>query len=529
MNEWIGKNNKAFAILRVSSLKQKDNISHDVQLKQVKEHCERYKLDLQNVEKIIESAKDSGDRKRYRKAMALALKQGVRHILFYMSDREARNLTDVEENGRLVRENQIVIHYVRDNLIFHSKSSEAECVMREIQAVQSKAFSRTLSNKVVDVQSMKAESGWYPGNKPPLGYMHEYLKDENGRTKKRGTIIVPDSNPRNINLVRREFALRAEGLSYKAIRERIVAEGLRNSTGYYISAIEKRLKNPFYRGKFEWNDKTYSGNHDLIIATEILKAVDQTLGLRAHKQSNKNGVFSGGFLSCEQCGCQIVYDPKVKVIKSTGETRTFHYYHCTNGRSVHQSMRGMSITEDKIWEGLGSAIGAVALSEEFANDIAVALNEVEFKCQRAIEKQMSEFKEALEQLDRKSSQVLDLFLDGKIDEDRFKREDRRIKEERFRYVDLIEQAQKNLNSACLETAKSILELATSAKSLWLSRSREERRDFLKMTLSNLRLDGATVRYEFKKPFEILCEMKQKSEWRPQGDSNSCILREREVS
>lgn len=71
-----------------------------------------------------------------------------------------------------------------------------------------------------------------------------------------------------------------------------------------------------------------------------------------------------------------------------------------------------------------------------------------------------------------------------------------------------------------ETAKTILELATSAKSLWISKSHQERRDFLDMVLSNPILDGLTVRYELKKPFAVLLKMSEKVEWRALRDSNS---------
>lgn len=43
------------------------------------------------------------------------------------------------------------------------------------------------------------------------------------------------------------------------------------------------------------------------------------------------------------------------------------------------------------------------------------------------------------------------------------------------------------------------------------------------------LDGASVRYELKKPFVTVAEMARESNWRPQGDLNPCIHRERVMS
>jgi hypothetical protein len=85
---------------------------------------------------------------------------------------------------------------------------------------------------------------------------------------------------------------------------------------------------------------------------------------------------------------------------------------------------------------------------------------------------------------------------------------------------LLEKANLAINDASFETAESILELATDAKSLWLSRSEVERREFLSKILSNQVLDGLTVRYDFKKPFAVVAKMAGNEKWRTQRDSNS---------
>jgi hypothetical protein len=84
----------------------------------------------------------------------------------------------------------------------------------------------------------------------------------------------------------------------------------------------------------------------------------------------------------------------------------------------------------------------------------------------------------------------------------------------------LEQLRLSLDSVFKESCKSILELATSAKSLWIRKSPQERRDFLNTILSNPILDGLTVRYELKKPFAVLVEMSEKESWCGRRDSNS---------
>ncbi len=71
----------------------------------------------------------------------------------------------------------------------------------------------------------------------------------------------------------------------------------------------------------------------------------------------------------------------------------------------------------------------------------------------------------------------------------------------------------------MESVKSILELATSAKSLWIRKSAQERKDFLNMILSNPILEGVNVRYELKKPFAVLVKMSEKENWCPGPELN----------
>ena len=77
--------------------------------------------------------------------------------------------------------------------------------------------------------------------------------------------------------------------------------------------------------------------------------------------------------------------------------------------------------------------------------------------------------------------------------------------------------------------KKIIELSTNAESLWNSRSAVEKVEFLKKVISNPVLDGPRIRYDLQKPFAVIVQMSGNLNWRPQGDSNPCILREREVS
>lgn len=515
--EWIGKNKKAIALLRVSSAKQ-DNISHEVQEKEVREYCERNGLELAiEPDYLTESASDSDKRKKYRKFIQNALAKNIRHLLFYMYDRETRNLTDIEANEKLVKQGVIVLHYVRDAKVLHAKSSDSDFLVRDMQAITNKHFIRNLRAKVTDAMRTKAESGWYPSNRPPLGYMTAPIKDENGKEKKRGVIIVPDENSKNVKQVQREFELRAQGYSYMDIRRKIVEENFiphDKVRHYHDSMIEYRLKNPFYYGRFRWQGLEYDGKHELIIPKSILEAVRSRFGKRKNKVdlSGEHGLFMGGWLTCATCGCNVVYDPHKKVLKSTGEVKIFHLYHCTNGKGVHSSMRGMYAKEEDMWEQFRRVVEKVEISPKLAKQITDALNETHEKACATTRKQMEVYRESLKVLEAKEDKAYDAFQEEVIDKDQYRRQVQRIREDRAHLIDLLEKAQLNLNGAYKETVETTLELATNAKSLWNSGSAWERRDFLNRVLSNQVLNGLTVEFDLKKPFQALMRMRQSEEW-----------------
>lgn len=524
MSEIIYRNKNAVAILRVSSRRQKDGISHAVQEERIREYCKENRLSLKEAFTITESAKNSEDRTHYHEAMEFVRKHKHGNVLFYMQDRESRNFTDLEANEKAVLNGEFNIHYVADRKIIHRDSPESDFLTRDFGGIMARGYIRTLRNRVNDAMARKAETGWYPSNNPPLGYVCQKAVDpETGRIKNRGGTIALDPNVNNRRIVLREFELRAEGISYEKIRQTLIQEGL--VTGikahqYRAGAIEHRLKNPFYRGKFYWKDKLYDGKHEIFVPKELMDRVDAMNGLRGpalRREETDHTVLAGGWLKCE-CGCHVVYDPKTKTNKTTGATKTYHYYRCSNGKKAHP--KTANILDEKIWEQFGVLMDQMTISKEFAEDIANALNEMEQKARKVTHMQIAELKEKEKELQKNEDTLFDFLLAKQIDKSDFDKQIGRIRLNRDSLTDQLEVLQNSLTSVVFETAKSILELATSAKSLWITRSAQERREFLNKILSNPVLEGLTVRYELKKPFAVLVKMAGNEKWRTLRDSNS---------
>lgn len=244
----INANPSAVAFLRVSSARQRDNTSHDTQEQEIAQYCAENGLELVRVVRMVESAQHSKKRTQYREGLQWVLKNKVHHVIFYIFDRETRNLTDNEINENLIREGKISIHYARERRVFSKDSSDSDFFLRDVQAVSNKQYIRQHRTKVLDAMLTKAKDGWFPCSRPPMGYVHQRSKTADGRERRRGSVIVPNPNQSIVRMVQREFELRAEGLSVAQIRDRIVREGLITAGRihlYHRSAIEARLRNPF--------------------------------------------------------------------------------------------------------------------------------------------------------------------------------------------------------------------------------------------------------------------------------------------
>jgi len=521
--------NDAIAILRVSSQKQSDNLSHATQLGEIERYCKETGLNLVRNVSIVESAKDSNNRKKYNHEIDYAVKNKIKHIVFSMFDRESRNLTDNERNEILVKSGTLSIHYAHERKVYNGETSDSDFFLRDITAATNKQFIRTITTKVLSGMKTKAEQGWFPGNKPPLGYIHCRATNAQGReNRKAPTTIIPDPNEQKVKQVQREFELRAQGYTYEKIRSIIIKEGYVESdkiNSYYRSPIEARLKNKFYRGFFDWQGIEYKGAHDLVISKEILDTVDATFqerGLQAIVPDNKTlGIFGGGYLKCKICGCNVVHERRIKNNKN-GTTTEYNLYRCSNGKHEHKSLKGMYVSERDIWIYFERAVDEIAITKVLAEKINNTLNATHMKAKETRKREIDNYSQALEVIDAKRDKLFDMYTQGLVDEDDYRRQAERLKDDRRNYTQLLQDVSAEIDDQLLETIKTTIELGLNAKSLWNLGTHEQRKALLDELLLNSTLDGLTVEYDLKSPFKELAELRKndgKAEWYPQQGSN----------
>src|SRR5262249_6206730 len=128
-------------------------------------------------------------------------------------------------------------------------------------------------------------------------------------------------NPRKAPIAQRMFELHSCG-QYSLTRLRVVLRqefGIDLAKGY----LARLLKNPFYAGKFWWEDKLYNGTHTPLVTAERFEQV-QAVFRGYNKPRYKSHDFAyRGLLTCAYDHCKVTAEIK---------KNKYTYYRCTGYR-----------------------------------------------------------------------------------------------------------------------------------------------------------------------------------------------------
>ena len=177
------------------------------------------------------------------------------------------------------------------------------------------------------------------------------------------------------------------------------------------------------------------------------------------------------------------------------------------------------VTEEKLLAQFETAIADITVPEALADEISAVLRETHEVVRQERCREVVKLKEATDDVQAREDRIVAMFIDQKIDEPACQRQRELVHAERHALIDRLAAASEELDDRYLVTADRIFELAKRAPSLWKFRTPEEKREILELVVSNPQLTGSSVRFEMKKPFAVLTEMKQTKDWRAQEDSN----------
>lgn len=195
-----------------------------------------------------------------------------------------------------------------------------------------------------------------------------------------------------------------------------------------------------------------------------------------------------GLIKCAVCGCMITPE------KKKGK---YVYYHCTgyNGKHGAEWLR-----EEDLTAQFAQLFKSLQVPKDIIEEITASL--------RTAHKDKSQFhRTMLDSLHKdynkyqtRIERMYDDKLDGSITEDEYNKKREEFQAAQREITDKISKLGTADEDYYL-TSEYLLQLANRAYDLFISSEAEEKRQLLKLTLQNLKLDGKKLDFELVKPFD----------------------------
>ncbi len=501
---------KAILIARVSTEEQKEaGNSLPAQVARLERYCQNKGFEIIQTCSFDESAYKE-ERTEFDRILDFVIEQKEKiAVCCDKVDRLSRNVFDRRVSVLYERalKDELELHFISDGQIINSQISAVEKFQFSISLGLAKYYSDAVSDNVKRAIEQKLRKGEFPG-RAPYGYINITKPDGN-------TDIIGDEYAARI--VRLAFELYATGAySLDLLRAKIKNE---HGIDWSHSYIDKVLNNPFYYGSMLLKGELYPHRYPPIISKTLydqVKAVKSSYNKKRSKFVGPLPFLYRGIFKCAQCGLSIT--PEI-------HKKKFKYYHCTEYKGKHGAKW---LREEEITEALAKVFKSLQMPKEIALQIIDTLEEVH---KNKAEFHAKRFTDLTKEQISIAKMMDNLYLDklkGRITEseyDKFYTQFRDQVEDVTSKLAQLQEAEDNY----YVTTKCLLEVSSRAYDLFMSSEVEEKRQLIKLVLSNLQVDDGKIVYDVQKPFNLIVNCSDDQVWRPQGDLNPCFRRERAMS
>lgn len=483
---------KAILIARVSTEEQKEaGNSLPAQVVRLEKYCINKGFTILKTCSFDESAYID-QRNEFDKIIDFILEQKEKiAVCCDKVDRLSRNTFDKRISILYEKaiKDEIELHFVSDGQIITSSISATQKFQFSINLGLAKYYSDAISDNIKRALEQKRRKGEW-SSKAPYGYKN--IRHPDGKSD----IMVDDYQSKVVQKIYELYATGAYSmlLICKKIKEDY---GINWSKGY----LDFVMKNPFYSGIMKSNGKLYPHCYPPIISTNLFNQVQEMKSSFSNKKGYKyigKPYLYRGLLKCADCGLAI-----------TPEKHKGHvYYHCTQYNGKHGAAW---IREEEITKQFGEIFKTIQMPLEVASSITDSLNELHLN---KIEFHNKQFDEITKEQKSLTKMLDNLYLDklkGSItttDYDRYYQKLREQLNEITTRGALLQEAEDNYYM----TAKHVVNLVNKAYDLFIGSEVEERRQLIKLVLSNLTLKDKNIVYEAHKPFNLLLECSGSQTW-----------------
>lgn len=479
---------RAIILARVSSKEQEDNNSIPSQTRRLRDYVERFELSLLDTYQLVESS-TKANRHKFNELIT-RIKSSKEKVALVVDtiDRLQRDFRESVILNELRLENKVELHFVRENLVITQVSNSADILRWDMGVMFAKSYVTQLSDNVKRSFEQKLRNGeWL--SKAPFGYKNIDLPD--GKKW-----IAPDEA--NADIAREMFNWYAtSSYSMKEIRKKLQAEyGLTMA----VSMIDKVFRNPFYYGEMRVKDVLYAHKYEPIISKQLFDKVQDVKSDFGKKAFKYAGIpyYYRGLMRCADCGCSMTPE----------NTKGYIYYHCTQYKGKHGAA---FIREEELTDQFMVAFEAITLKPDQLMQINEHIKEshkdkVKYKTQHVahLQSELNKYQQRLEKL-------YEDHLDGMVEDEFYKRKAEEYRTARDAIKNKLNATDKADDNFYF-TIDKLLQLAQKSPELLRRSEMEHRRRLINLVLQNLTVKDRQLRWEYRKPFDILARTAKTQSW-----------------
>ena len=472
MNENF-KHQTALIYVRLSSKKQEDGMSKEVQEEKCRAFCEKEEMSVKAVYYENKSALHGSKRPVFEEILALQkTKDRVDVIMVYTLNRLTRNHPDFYFIRELVDKYNTKIVFVKENMV----------IQKPFKSYEKYFFNILVANAEFEIEHMKeirkigllarAKTGKRPCL-APYGY----------KTYKNKIVVVPN----DANFVKKAYELYATGsYSINSLCDELYEQGF-----YYSKQPNKKipraslssmLKNLFYTGYYTFPDceGEIKGTHKPIIERELYDKVQKMLSISGYEKIKKHQFLYSQLLTLQETG---------KLMTGEIKKGQYIYYKAYDNEKKYHCINETLVTE--------------AILEYFKE---IRLNLIPKEIVKSVLKEeLKDLKQEYSTLKRNVSRkyhrkllLNDFIKKDKIDDTDFI----------FDELEDIENTYENLNERIKESEEQIRQITSKCEDIMKKRlydiyiqlNFENQRKILELVKSKLELQDKKVKLTFKSAF-----------------------------
>lgn len=475
---------KAIIFARVSTEEQKrEGYSLPAQILKMREYCFRKNIQISK-EYMIDESSTTDERRKFYAVIEEIKKSKEKTILIIETiDRLQRSFKESVVIDDLRKKDLVEVHFLRENLILSVESNSSDIIRWDMGVLVAKSYGLQMKDNMKRSIEHKLRNGEWV-HPYPYGY------------KKINKEVVLDEQKALI--VKKAYELYATAAySMDLLREKLKKDyGIDWSKGF----LDAVLKRDFYYGVMKRGNQSYPHIYPTIITKTLFDKVQQikdSFAKKPFKYAGNPFVYRG-LIRCGHCGNAI-----------TAEEQKGHvYYHCTQSKGKHGAAW---LREDRITEEIATFFRKLSIPQNIVDEIinglkAVHDGKVEFRKTRinSLTKDREVYAKRCEKiyLDR---------LDGRITDEEYDKFRQMFRDKISEIDSQIAMLQESEDNYYI-TAELVLDLANRSPELFENSNIEEKRQLIKIVLSNLTIEGDKLRLEANKPFDLIANFDDRQGW-----------------